>query len=76
MRKGGSVLLDVVPIRIVANGKTVETHGLLDNGSQLTLIRNVIVSRLGLSGPKEHLKFTTFHGKDPKIFGAQLSPST
>ena len=75
MRKGGSVLLDVVPIRIVANGKTVETHGLLDNGSQLTLIRNDIASRLGLSGPTEHLKFTTFHGKDPNMITQRLSLS-
>ena len=56
-------------------GRPSKPHGLLDDGSQLTLIRSDIASRLGLSGPKEQLKLTTFHGKDPKMITHRLSLS-
>ena len=72
MSIGGSVMLDVVPIKILANGKTVETNGLLDSGSQLPLIRNDIAPRLRFSGPKQQLKSGTFHGKDPKMITQRL----
>ena len=66
-RTVSSVLLMVVPIKISANGKFVETKALLDSGSQLTLVRQDIVDELGLEGPTQDLRFGTFHGIDPKI---------
>ena len=66
-RTVSSVLLLVVPIRISANGKVVETKALLDNGSQLTLVRQDIVDELCLEDPTQDLSFGTFHGMDPEI---------
>jgi len=53
----GSVLLSVVPIRISANGRYIDTQALLDNGSQLTLIRNDIAEQLSLKDPKSFWNF-------------------
>ena len=70
-----TVLLGVVPVRISANGRTVETHALLDTGSQLTLVRHDIAEKLGASGPQQNLTFGTFHGRDPKVATRRVSMS-
>ena len=75
MGASGTVMLGVVPIRISAKGKTIETHALLDTVSQLTLVRDDIVAKLGLSGPKQNLEFGTFHGIDPKVVTQRVSLS-
>ena len=66
MNSVGAVLLSVVSVKIMANGKCIETHALLDTGSQLTLLRNDIANKIGFDGPCKKLKFGTFHGLDPQ----------
>jgi hypothetical protein len=60
-------LLNVVPIKLVANGKVLDTFALLDNGSDVSLIRADVAKYLNLSGPKKRITFNTFHGEDPSI---------
>ena len=62
-----SVLLSVVPVRVSANGKFVNTKALLDSGSQLTLIREDVARELDLRGQTQDIRFGTFHGFDPII---------
>ena len=66
-REPTDVLLCVLPIRISAKGKSVDTLALLDNGSQLSLIRKGVAKKLDLRGQKEDPSFGNFHGFDPKI---------
>ena len=57
----------------MANGKCIETNALLDTGSQLTLLRSDIASKIGLDGPCKKLKFGTFHGLDHQIDTKRIS---
>ena len=61
------VLLAVVPVRVQAGGRFLDTHALLDNGSQATLIREDAARLLGLKGPRKPVRFSTFQGSDPTI---------
>ena len=60
-------LLNVVPIKVIANGKVFKTFALLDNGSDVSLIRQDVANYLNLIGPKRRVTFNTFHGEDPAI---------
>ena len=72
-RTTSSVLLLVVLIRVSANGRFFETKALLDSGSQLTLVRQDVVDKLGLEGTTQDIRFGTFHGMDPKIHTKKVS---
>ena len=65
------VLLLVVPIKISANGRFVETKTLLDSGSQL--IPQDVVDELGLEGTTQNIRFGTFHVMDPEIHTKKVS---
>ena len=61
-----TLLLSIVPIRISANGRFVDTRALLDSGSQGTLIIQDIAENLELDGPVQDSRFGSLHGLDPK----------
>ena len=65
--KNWSVLLAVVPITIWSGQQRFDTFGLLDTGSEITLILNHTADILGLEGEVEMIRLGTFHGKDPLI---------
>ena len=62
-----TTLLNVVPVILQANGKTVKTHALLDNGSDVSLISSDTVRLLQLTGKARKVIFWTFHGNNPAI---------
>ena len=59
-----TVFLCVVPIKIRANNRTIETFALLDTGSEVSLIRTDVARSLGLRGSPFTMKGGTFHGSD------------
>ena len=61
-----TTLLLVVPVIIEANGIRIQSVGLLDEGSQTSLIRNSLSKRLGLQGPLMPSPLSTYQGNDPK----------
>lgn len=61
-----TTLLLVVPVIIEANGVRIQSVGLLDEGSQTSLIRNSLSKRLGLQGPLMPSPLSTYRGDDPK----------
>ena len=60
-------VLQIVPITIESHGKTLETYGFLDQGSQKTLILDRAAQRLNLCGAEGTTTLGTFHGEDPVI---------
>jgi hypothetical protein len=68
-----TTLLNVVPVILQANGKIVHTHALLDNGSDVSLVRADIARSLNLTGKIRELTFGTFHGNDPPIETASVN---
>ena len=55
------------------NGTVIETYGLLDQGSEVTLIDTKLVEKLGLEGKTSLTKFNTFHKDDPTIKVKEVS---
>ncbi len=66
------VLLAVVPVRIQAGRRTLETYALLDSESQATLIREDAARALELGGRKRAIRFGTFLGNDPAVEARQV----
>ena len=60
-------VLQIVPITIESHGKTLETYGFLDQGSQKTLILDRAAQRLNLFKAEGTTTLGTFHGEDPVI---------
>ena len=64
----------MVPLRVSGtNGTVIETYGLLDQGSEVTLIDTKLVEKLGLEGKTSLTKFNTFHKDDPTIKVKEVS---
>ncbi len=61
-----TTLLLTVQVIIEANGIQVNTVGILDQGSQASLILDKISNKLKLDGPTQSSPLATFHGNDPK----------
>jgi hypothetical protein len=61
-----TTLLLTVPIIVEANGIQKDSVGLLDPGSQASLIIDKLAKHLKLEGPMESSPLSTFHGDDPK----------
>jgi hypothetical protein len=62
-----SVLLAVVPITIWNGKKNLDTFGLLDPGSEASLILDHAADKIGLTGQAQTIRLRTFHGQDPDI---------
>ncbi|XP_074659583.1 uncharacterized protein LOC141912256 [Tubulanus polymorphus] len=62
------VYFQVLPIVVQgANGRRISTYGLLDSGSDVTLIREDLAIDLGLSGKKQVLTINTLHSSDAQL---------
>lgn len=57
----------ILPILVCANGKEVQTYGLIDSGSRVTLIREYVSKCISLNGEWMQSRFRTFHAHDPLI---------
>ena len=58
------VILQIVPISLLGNkGKVIDTYGLLDNGSQSTLIREDMARKLKLRGKRKKIRIGTIKDK-------------
>ena len=61
------VVLAVVPFRLEANGRILDTFAVLDTGSEATLLKQDVLAHFNLNPPKEMMQLGTFHGEDPTI---------
>ncbi|XP_057372209.1 uncharacterized protein LOC130693104 [Daphnia carinata] len=68
-----TTLLPIVPMVIEANGRTWTGYGLLDPGSQISMITNALANELGLQGEKGISIIGTYHGRDPTAHTTKVS---
>jgi hypothetical protein len=68
-----TTLLPIVPVLIEVNSRTWSGYGLLDPGSQISMITNTLANELRLEGKKTKLKIGTYHGCDPTADTTKVS---
>ena len=68
-----SVLLNIVPVVVRANGKEIPTFALLDWGSEASLLNKKISEALNITHRPAAIKLSTFHGQDPNFDLALVS---
>jgi hypothetical protein len=63
------ILLKVVPLHILGNGRSVTTLGLLDSGSSVTLMTKKLAAKLGVKGKPETISINTVlvQGQDQEV---------
>lgn len=65
------VLLQVLPVQIQGQTRTIDTYAVLDAGSDSTLIRKDLADHLELSGEAHQLSLNTV-GSDAKIHNLNI----
>ncbi|CAH8867840.1 unnamed protein product [Trichobilharzia szidati] len=55
-------MLGVIPVKVRAHGKEIETYAFLDNGSDVSLVTKDLLSSLGLEGTPSSMTLTTING--------------
>ncbi len=64
---GSRTLLPIVPVSIKTNGKSVVLFALLDQGSQILVMKTATASQLGLEGPVRRVTTKTVEGKSKPV---------
>ncbi|XP_073789840.1 uncharacterized protein [Danio rerio] len=67
------VMLKVVKVLLHSGRKTMETHAVLDDGSERTLVLQPVVQQLQLSGTPELLSLQTIHQCHTELIGSSVS---
>lgn len=71
--ESGRVLLKVVPVVLHHNGKTLNTHAVLDDGSERTMLLPIAAQRLDLQGTTETLPLRTIRQDVQTLHGSCVS---
>ena len=65
--------LNVVPVKVRAGNKTVNTYAFLDKGSTATLCKSRLLQRLGISGEKAKYSLTTVNQTEVNLNGKKAT---
>ena len=65
--------LNVVPVKVRAGNKTVNTYAFLDQGSTATLCESRLLQRLGISGEKAKYSLTTVNQTEVNLNGKKAT---
>ena len=68
-----TTLMPIAPVLIEVNSRTWSGYGLLDPGSQISMITNTLANELRLEGKRTKLKIGTYHGCDPTADTTKVS---
>ena len=67
------VLLQIVPLKVIGNnGTAVTTYGLIDSGSEVTMIDPSLVEKLGIQGESSHLLLPTVNEREKRQQGLKV----
>ena len=70
---GCEILLQVVPLKVISDrGKTTTTFGLLDSGSDITLIDPSLARAMGMQGTPSKLSLSTVNERDKQEQGVKV----
>ena len=68
-----SVLLQIVPLKVIRNnGTAVTTYGLIDSGSDVTMIDPSLVEKLGIQGESSQLLLSTVNEREKRQQGLKV----
>jgi hypothetical protein len=72
-KQRNEVLLQVIPLRIISeDGNQVTTYGLIDSGSDVTMIDPSLVERLRIKGSSGRISLSTVNTKDVEETGLKV----
>lgn len=69
----GRVILKVVPVKLHSEGRTLDTHAILDDGSERTIILPAAAHYLGLKRMEESLTLRTIRQEVIEVKGVSVS---
>ena len=73
MVRPSEILLQIVPLKIIGNnGTTVTTYGLIDSGSDVTMIDPSLVEKLEIQGESSQLLLSTVNERDKRQQGLKV----
>ena len=73
MARPSEVLLQMVPLKVIGNnGTAVTTYGLIDSGSDVTMIDLSLVEKLGIKGESSQLLLSTVNEKEKRQQGLKV----
>ncbi|VDQ08871.1 unnamed protein product [Trichobilharzia regenti] len=68
MHYGTAVMLGVIPVKVPSHGKEIDTYAFLDNGFDVTLVTNDLLSGLGLEGTPSSMTLTTIDSASFRLY--------
>ena len=73
MARPSEVLLQIVPLKVIGNnGTAVTTYGLIDSGSDVTMIDPSLVEKLGIQGESNQLLLSTVNEREKRQQGLKV----
>ena len=73
MVRPSEILLQIVPLKVIGNnGTTVTTYGLIDSGSDVTMIDPSLVEKLEIQGESSQLFLSTVNERDKRQQGLKV----
>ena len=73
MARPSEVLLQIVPLKVIGNnGTAVTTYGLIDSGSDVTMIDPSLVEKLGIQGESSQLLLSTVNEREKRQQGLKV----
>ena len=73
MVRPSEILLQIVPLKVIGNnGTTVTTYGLIDSGSDVTMIDPSLVEKLEIQGESSQLLLSTVNQRDKRQQGLKV----
>ena len=73
MARPSEILLQTVPLKVIGdNGTTVTTYGLIDSGSDVTMIDPSLVEKLEIQGESSQLFLSTVNERDKRQQGLKV----
>ena len=68
------VLLQVIPVKVISNsGRQITTYGLIDSGSDITMVDPSLVKLLNIEGTLSKLSLTTVNSADVEERGMKVN---
>ena len=69
-----AILLQIIPLKVIGdNGKSITTYGLVDSGSDVTMIDPYLTEQLEIQGEASQLFLSTVNQRDKKEKGVKVN---